>query len=539
MTLAGIVWAVAVMFAAPADTRVADAAQQADREAVRALLKQGVDVNAAQGDGMTALHWAASKDDVQMAEMLLYAGANVRATTRIGGITPLSIAAQNGNGPIVEALLKAGADPNAGTVLGVTPLMQAATSGDVDAIRARLDRGADINAKENMYEQTPLIFAAAFNRPEAIEMLIARGADAGMGTKVRMPAGQRGDGGGGRGAGGARGRQPAGQRQGQQQQQQQRQQPVDDEDEPRPAAEPMGGLTPLLYACRQDAIEAVRALLDNGAHIDQVSADSTTPLMMALINGHYDLAMYLLERGANPKIATMAGGTPLYRVLDVEWAPKSFYPQPRSPKQQKTTYLEVMKALLDRGADPNARLKREMWYSQYGFGLEGIDPAGATPFWRASQVGDVDAMRLLVKYGADPGIATNEGITPLQVLAGAGYHGNDAITIPAGRMPAMRYLVEELGANVNAVDEKAGEVTRIEHANTRGYTAVHNAAARGDNEMILYLVSKGARVDLVGKNGMTTVDMANGPRERIQPFPETIKLLESLGAKNNHRCVSC
>jgi ankyrin repeat protein len=234
----------------------------------------------------------------------------------------------------------------------------------------------------------------------------------------------------------------------------------------------------------------------------------------------------------------MAGGTPLYRVLDVYWAPKSFYPQP-STKQERVPYLELMQALLEHGADPNARLKKELWYSGYGFGLEGIDPAGATPFWRAAQVGDVDAMRLLVAHGADPSIKTEEGISPLMVLSGAGFHGNDAITIPAGRMPAMRYLVEELGADVNEIDEKAGKVTKIEHQNTRGYTAVHNAAARGDNEMIVYLVSKGARVDRVGENGLTTVDMANAPRERIEPFPETIKLLESLGARNSHHCVSC
>jgi ankyrin repeat protein len=304
-------------------------------------------------------------------------------------------------------------------------------------------------------------------------------------------------------------------------------------------SEPMGGLTALLYAVRQGNVEAVDALLDKGADIDQASADNTTPLMLATINGRFDLAMHLLERGANPTVATAAGGTPLYRVVDVQWAPKSFYPQPPAARQQNTSYLDLMRALLEHGADPNARLRKALWYTRYGFGLEGIDPAGATPFWRAAEVGDVDAMRLLVAHGADATIKSNEGISPLMVLAGAGYHGNDAITIPAGRMPAMRYLVEELRADVNETDAKAGENTKIEHMNTRGYTPIHNAAARGDNEMILYLVSKGARADLVGKNGVTSVDMANSPRERIEPFPETIKLLESLGAKNSHHCVAC
>jgi ankyrin repeat protein len=300
----------------------------------------------------------------------------------------------------------------------------------------------------------------------------------------------------------------------------------------------MGGLTPLLYAARQGHFETVRTLLDAGVDINQVSADKTTPLMMAIINGHFDLGMYLLERGANPKLATVAGGTPLYRVIDLQWAPKSFYPQPNA-RQEKVTYLELMKALLARGADPNARLAAQLWYTGYGFELDGVEPAGATPFWRAAQVGDVDAMKLLVAQGADPNIATNEGVTPLLVAAGDGYHGNDAVTVPYGRMPAVKYLVEECHADVNAADKKAGESTVTTHTNSRAYTPIHSAAARGDNEMILYLVSKGARVDMVGKNGLTAADMANGPRERIQPFPETIKLLISLGSKFSNRCISC
>jgi|SRR5688572_26271016 len=148
-------------------------------------------------------------------------------------------------------------------------------------------------------------------------------------------------------------------------------------------------------------------------------------------------------------------------------------------------------------------------------------------------------MRLLVAQGADPKLGTNEGVTPLLALAGDGFHGNDAIVVPAGRMPATRYLVEELKADVNAVDERGGAATSILHQNTRAYSTVHSAAARGDNEMIEYLVSKGARVDLVGKNGLTAADMANGPRERIQPFPETIKLLITLGSKFSNRCQSC
>ena len=148
-------------------------------------------------------------------------------------------------------------------------------------------------------------------------------------------------------------------------------------------------------------------------------------------------------------------------------------------------------------------------------------------------------MRLLVAHGADPSISTTDGVTPLLALAGDGFHGNDAIVVPAGRMPATRYLVEELKADVNATDERGGAATSILHQNTRAYTAVHSAAARGDNEMILYLVKRGANVMAVNRAGQTTVDMANSPEQRTQPFPETIKLLESLGAKNNHNCRAC
>jgi len=253
--------------------------------------------------------------------------------------------------------------------------------------------------------------------------------------------------------------------------------------------------------------------------------------MLATINGQFDLAMHLLERGADATIATAAGGTPLYRVIDLQWAPKSPYPQPAAAREQKTSYLDLLKALLDRGADPNVRLRKGLWYTRFGFNPEALDAAGATPFWRAAEAGDVDAMRLLVAHGADPAIKTNEGVSPLMVLAGAGYRGNDETTVLSGRMPALRYLIEELHADVNETDAKAGK--------TRGYTPIHNAAARGDNEMIRYLVSKGGRVDLVGKNGVTSIDMASSPREHAEPFPETIKLLESLGAKSSRRCVAC
>jgi ankyrin repeat protein len=243
-------------------------------------------------------------------------------------------------------------------------------------------------------------------------------------------------------------------------------------------------------------------------------------------------------------------------VLNCQWAPRALYPQPRAYEQQQTTYLELMTTLIERGADVNARLKQKVWYSGYNTDFSGVDEQGATPFWRAAYASDVEGMKLLVARGADPDIPTTRspgrqrpgaddgrevtkrpqipvggpGVTALQAAAGVGYGegfaGNAHRFAPTGMLAAVKYLVEELHMDVNAEDQD-------------GNTALHHAAARGDNEMILYLVSKGADVKVVNRDGKTTVDMANGPVQRVEPFPETIALLEKLGAKNNHRCVSC
>jgi ankyrin repeat protein len=535
----------ALMMGAATDTRIADAAMQGDEETIRTLLKQGVDVNAAQGDGMTALHWAAMHDDAEMAQILLYAGANVKAESRIGSVTPLSLATQSGSPAIVEMLLKAGANPKTKMMDSMTPLMVAATAGNPDVVNLLLKAGADVNAHEGMHGQTALMFAAAYNRAAAIKVLLANGADPKLTTEVHDPParGFRGTGPGGGGPPAPRGNRGDGQNPPAQrgsaanlqnfQQQPQRgargQQPPPDDEERQIAPTPMGGLTPLLYAARQGHSEAVRALLDGGADINEASAgDRTSPLMIAVMNGHFDLAMELIRRGANVAITTSAGATPLYAAINVHWAPKAYYPEP-STRQEKTSLLELMDALLHQGANPNARLGKELWYTEYAGKLTSANSSGATPFWRAAQVGDVDALKLLVARGADPNIETTEGVTPLAACAGQGFYGNDDRTVPAGRMPAVKYLVEELHAEVNSVDR-----------NPRGgYTPLHNAAARGDNEMILYLVSKGAKVDAVSKTGQTTADMANGPRQRIQPYPETVALLVKLGSTNSNKCVSC
>jgi uncharacterized protein len=569
--------------AAAGPAPVADAAQAGDREAVKALIRQAVDVNAAQGDGMTALHWAALNDDAELTRMLLYAGANVRAATRINAYTPLLLAARAGHAAALAALLEAAADPNAATANGTTALMFAAASGDVAAVRVLLDHGADVNAKESVRGLTPLMFAAAANHPPIVELLAGRGADPKAATKTvdlnaigrgsaafagilfgnpapPPPSGKEEQTRGGRqGAGPDVPAVPPGQQQGRFNPDAQGKAGVDRQYQLNELVSSQGGMTPLLLAARQGYTATVKALIDAGADVNQVSAgDRSSALLVATINGHFDLAMVLLERGADPRAAAENGATALYGVLNCEWAPKSLYPQPRAHLNQQVTYLELITALLDKGADPNARLTKKVWYSGYSFDLSGVDEIGATPFWRAAYASDVAAMKLLVAGGADPNIPTMKpagrprtadvdrevrdvskapavpvggpGVPPIVAAAGSGYGegfaANSHRFAPAGMLAAVKYLVEELGADVNAADHE-------------GNTALHNAAARGDVEMIRYLVAKGANVQAVNREGRTTADMANGPVQRIQPWPEALALLERLGAKNNHKCVSC
>ena len=574
--LAGAVCLSVVMQAqTPGRTTVADAAQRGDRATVKMLLKEAADVNAAQGDGMTALHWAALNGDAELTQMLLYAGANVKAVTRLGNYTPLFLAAREGKPAAIPVLVKAGADAKQTTATGTTALMVAAQSGNVATVRALLDSGVDVNAVESVRGLNALMFAAAANRHEAIELLAAKGADVKAATRVidlssltrggmgfnggnpPVPGQQPGQGPGGNGT-------RAGLPAAQPQQGGSRRPPqvpgIDRQFQLNELVAGQGGFTPLLFAARDGFSESAVALLDAGADVNQVAeSDKNSPLLAALINGHFDLARLLVERGADVNWAADNGATPLYAVLNVQWAPKALYPQPQAYRQQKLSYLDMMKVLLDKGADVNARLKKKVWYSGYSFDLSGVDEIGATPFWRAAYASDVDAMKLLASYGADPNVPTMKpagrprlgdgeqretkevsnlppvplggpSVTPLQAAAGVGYGEGFAANAhrfaPAGMLAAVRYLVEEQGADVNAVDHE-------------GMTALHHAAARGDNEMINYLVSKGANVKVVDREGRTTADMANGPVQRIQPFPETIKLLESLGAVNNHKCVSC
>lgn len=585
------------------------AARSGNGAVVQALLAAGADHTVLTSTGVTALHLAAQAGDVASVNALLAKKANVNARETTWGQTPLMFAASADRPGAVAALLKAGADPSVRTnTLNLTEELarqQAAARKRNEMLFAALPPAIRDSAMKAIAKQEAE--QAALRRQFGIGVEPVPGADT---AKKAAPAG----GAAAAPAAAAPAATAAAPKAapkadsartprvgliappvdaltpkqieeailaGREMYERKEVAKTAEQVVPRDTTNgfnanyeatvgSMGGLTALHHAVRQGNIAATLALLDGGADINEVSAtDSVTPLLHATINGHFDLAMELVKRGANPKLTSTHGLSPLYAAINTFWHPRSRYPQPQAVQLQKTTHYELMNALIKAGADVNVRMKKNIWFFGYSncgnanCGLELLD--GTTPFWRATYAVDLEAMKMLKAAGAidtipsyrppqmgrrraptqgegagwkpdawldsaSKAVPAGIGTYPIHAAAGVGYGngfaGNAHRHAPDGWMPVMKYLVEELHHDVNKRD-------------LNGYTPLHHAASRGDNEMIQYLVSKGADPKAVGRDFRTTVDLANGPVQRLRPFPETIKLLESMGARNNHRCVGC
>jgi ankyrin repeat protein len=445
-----------------------DAAKSGDIAAVRALLP-AVDVNAAQDDGTTALHWAVHRDDLAMVDLLLKEKANVKAANRYG-ITPIALAATNGSARVVERLLNAGASANEHVGDGETVLMAAARSGHADAVTLLLARGADVNARDTFSAQTALMWAASRANVPVIKALIEAGADVNAKTPAKprrhpndqAPFTKALDAGGQSGY---------------------TWQPLD------PTA-----FSALLFAVREGHIDAVKALLDGGADVNEMLSDGMAPLLLAVTNAHYELAAYLIDRGADPN-ANATGWTALHQAVRNRRINTRFYIAPVPTGRMSN--LDLIKKLLESGARTNMRMWRDgMWAGRTRF-----NALGATPFLIAAKIGDLEVMKLLVANGADAKIATIDNLTPLMAAAGVELYnpGEDAGSNPEHlpeRLEAVKYCVER-GNDVNAADWD-------------NETALHGAVYLGSPAVAEFLIEKGAQLDVKNVRGWTPLTMANG-----------------------------
>jgi uncharacterized protein len=478
---------------------VADAAMRRDLSAVSSLIQQKADVNAPQPDGATALHWAVQNNDLSMADLLIRSGAKVSAANRFGA-TPLALACINGSAAMIEKLVNAGADPKAPlSELGETPLMMAARTGNVDAVKLLLDHGAVVDAKENSRGDTALIWAAGESHPAVVKLLIEHGADVNARSNPEVQAA------GGRGGVGGAARQniaaaPAGPR---------TCPPAHPGPRPAPVFGQAGGanrtkatgggcITPLILATRQNDKETVRILLDAGADINLTMADGTSALVIAIINAHFELASYLLNRGADPNLPDGKGMAALYGAVDMRNVMTTDVPQ---AKPDNLDPLDLIKAILDKGADVNARLTAKLPY-RGGTNPTWQSEVGATPFLRAAYSNDVVVMRLLLAYGADPGITASDKTTPLMAAAGVGWLPSLVYTRNENLIESLK-LCLELGNDIHAVNDG-----KPNSGGPAGLTALHGAAFKGVPEGVQFLVDHGA--DVYAKDTGSTDGGARG-----------------------------
>jgi len=500
-----------------ADLHLIDAVKSGDAKAVRSLLAQHADVNTIEADGFTALHWAAQRDNLEIASLLLAAGADVKAASRYN-ITPLSLASTNGDAPLIERFLKAGADPNATSEQGQTALMTAALTGKLDAVKLLLVHGASVNIKEPWKGQTALMWAASEGNTDAAAMLIEFGAEVN--------------------------------------------------------AKSNSGFTPFLFAVRNGHIDVAKVLLAHGANVNDVAPGGASALAMAAINAYYELGVVLLDHGANPNTPDPRGSV----LHSLAWMRRpgsspsagAGGPPIGPPVQEgKVDSLEFAKALLAHGANPNVRIAwKEIKYNRdFGqvklppdipIGRKYISYVGATPFYVAAQSGDAAYMRVLAAGGADPKMATVQNITPLMAAAGIGYWDGESPGPYAGcpeseRLDAVKVAIE-LGNNINAHADFGdypmdgdGQYLLLNYplninnmppnalgdVRWSGATALHGAVVSGQINIVKYLIDHGAQVDAKNRLGWTPLMLAGGVfvSNTKKEFPEIAVLLKKEMAK--------
>ena len=482
-------------FAAGADARLADAVMRADRDAIRSLLQQKSDVNATQADGMTALHWATRMNDLETAQALIRAGAKPDVATRYG-VTPIYLACENANTAMIDLLLRAGVSPNSANPGGETALMTASRSGKADAVKLLLDRGASINATESVRGQTALMWAVTENHPDVVKLLLSRGAEVNAQTKVEIPDGTTGIPEARSGDIGAHG---PGMYRG------------------RAVPSPSGGLTALHFAARDGNLEMARILIDARADVERRSGNGTRPMATAIINNHIELALYFLEKGADVNASDdFYKRTPLFAA--VEMRDPDFTRDTASPLSDKRDPMDLIKALLDRGANPNAQVNTTPFRGFYQVSANWVNFDGQTAFIRAALSGDVTLMRLLLEHGADPNIKTYEGSTALMAAAGLNWVVAQTFSRSDDEYLEAAKLCLDKGADINAV-------------NKQGFTAMHGAANRGFDKMVQLLADRGSKLDVKDSQGRTPMNYAEGVFLAVQPpvrKPSTIALLEKL-----------